>query len=393
MTEPVPYRARAWWGGELVADTTAAVRTVDGELRFPVGDVRLDLFVEGPTGWSTDVPGADLAAPGDWFDPDAPAAGDGRDVLQVADGVAVFDHRRVRIELDDGGDPKRWPVWGDASHLLDILDVRPQGDGTYRSVTRGGRGRTVVEASQVLGQCIVAAGRHAPGRRAVSAHLVMLRAAADHEPLTFVVEELAGGRTFSTVRVDVRQGGKLVAAATLLLDVTAPDLIRHEVEAPAVPGPEGTEPYDMAVTGRDLRVVDGAYTGDPEAAVGPPVIDAWVRFRAVPDDPYLHAALLAQFTGHMSIAAAMRPHAGVGQAAAHVTLSTAVNAISLSLHADVRADEWMLYRHLSSFAGDGMTHSECRVHTEDGRLLASFAADCMVRAFEGGTKVDHRTTM
>ena len=41
----------------------------------------------------------------------------------------------------------------------------------------------------------------------------------------------------------------------------------------------------MGVTGRDLRVVDGAYTADPDAPVGPPELDAWVRFRDVPDDP------------------------------------------------------------------------------------------------------------
>src|SRR3954452_28868 len=114
----------------------------------------------------------------------------------------------------------------------------------------------------------------------------------------------------------------------------------------------------MSVTGRDIRVVDDAYTDDSNAPVGPPILDAWVRFRDVPDDPYLHAGLLAQFTGHLSIAAAMRPHAGIGQRDAHRTLSTAINAISLSLHADVRADQWMLYRHLSTFGGDGMTRSE-----------------------------------
>ncbi len=139
----------------------------------------------------------------------------------------------------------------------------------------------------------------------------------------------------------------------------------------------------MSVTGRDVRVVDGAYTDDPDAAVGPPVIDAWVRFRDVPDDPCLHAGLLAQFTGHMSIAAALRPHPGVGQRQAHRTMSTAINAIGLSLHADIRADRWMLYHHVSTFAGDGMTRSECRVHDEQGRLLASFSVDAMVRGFEG----------
>jgi len=43
----------------------------------------------------------------------------------------------------------------------------------------------------------------------------------------------------------------------------------------------------------------------------------------------------------------------------------------------------MLYRHLSTFAGDGMTHSECRVHDGAGALLASFSVDAMVRRFAG----------
>jgi acyl-CoA thioesterase len=131
--------------------------------------------------------------------------------------------------------------------------------------------------------------------------------------------------------------------------------------------------------------------------VGPPVLDAWVRFRpgVLPaDDPPLHAGLLAQFTGHMSIAAALRPHAGIGQDQAHRTLSTGINAIAISFHGPVRADRWMLYHHLSTFAGDGMTHSECRVHDEDGALLASFTVEAMVRGFAGnGGTADDRTAL
>lgn len=187
---------------------------------------------------------------------------------------------------------------------------------------------------------------------------------------------------------NVSQDGTLRAGGTLLLDTSAPDVIRHGTGPPPTPRPEDCKPLDMGVSGREIRVAEGAYTGDPTAPSGPPVIDAWVRFDRLPDDPCLHAGLLAQFTGHMSIAAALRPHRGIGQDEAHRTLSTAVNAISLSLHAPVRADRWMLYHHLSTFAGDGMTHSECRVHDEDGLLLASFAVDAMVRGFEGlsGTK-------
>jgi acyl-CoA thioesterase len=310
------------------------------------------------------------------------------------DGHVVFDHDRVRVELLDGPDPKRFPTWGDAADLVDVLDVRPAGEGRYESVARASWQRPVVEGSQMLGQAIVACARHAPGRRAVSAHMVFLRAADAREPLCFELDELSAGRTLTTMSVAVTQGGRRCAAGTFLLDVTASDVVRHAVPPPAVPGPEECEPFDMGVTGRDLRFVDGAYTGDPAAPVGPPVLDAWVRFRQVPDDPALHAALLAQFTGHVSIAAALRPHQGVGQDQAHRTLSTAINAIAISFHGDARADRWMLYHHHSTFAGDGMTHAECRAHDLDGRLLASFTVDAMVRSFRADAgPVDDRTTL
>lgn len=285
-------------------------------------------------------------------------------------------------------------MWGDATDLIAILDVQPDGDGGFVSAVRGDWQRPVVEGSQMLGQAIVAAGRREPDRRAVSASMVFTRAADATRPLRFELDEIATGRTFSTFVSRVEQGPKTCAVGTLLLDRTAPDVLRHAVDAPDVPGPGECPHYDMGVTGRDLRIVDDAYTGDPDAPIGPPVLDAWVRYLDVPDDPPIHAALLAQFTGHLSIAAAMRPHAGVGQDQAHRTLSTGINAISLALHRDVRADRWMLYHHESTFAGDGMTHAECRVHDEDGDLLASFTVEAMVRAFADPTApVDERTSL
>jgi acyl-CoA thioesterase len=315
--------------------------------------------------------------------------------------LAAFDHERVRVELADeepGEDPraasvKRFPVWGDADQLIGILDVRREGPGSYVSVARSTPRRPVVEGSQMLGQAIVAAGRHAPGRRMVSGHMVFFRGADAAQPLRFELEAQSGGRTFSTLSVRVSQAGRVCAGGTLLLDVTAPDVIRHSEARPAVPGPYDCAPYDMSVMGRDIRVVDNAYTDDPDAPVGPAEIDAWVRFRRAPDDPALHAGLLAQFTGHMSIAAALRAHEGVGQRQAHRTLSTAINAIGISLHSEIRADRWMLYHHRSTFAGDGMTHSSGRVHDETGRLLASFTVDAMVRKFAGSGEVDDRTAL
>jgi len=410
---PPTVRARAWWSDELVADTDRAVRVESPDrapvLLFPSAAVRFDRFrrdgagAAGPLGgggarWRPADPAGDGPS-GDegvlWHYDGSPAGCEG-----VADVVA-FDHDRVRVELVDGGHDGandlvtiRFPNWGDAADLIAVMDVQPMGEHRYTSVARADWRRPVVEASQVLGQAIVAATRDCGGRRVVSAHLISARVADARLPLDFEVDPLADGRTFSSVVVAVTQGDRRVAAVTALLDVTAPDVIRHAVEAPDVAGPADSSPYDMSVTGRDLRIVDDAYTGDPDAPVGPPILDTWVRFREVPDDPCLHAGLLAQYTGHMSIAAAMRPHAGVGQADAHRTLSTAINAIAISFHAEPRADRWMLYHHLSTFAGDGMTHSECRVHDLDGGLLASFTVDAMVRGFADPSQtVDDRTAL
>ena len=427
---PCRLQARAWWGDELLGDTFDALR-MDREgqaplLWFPVADVRLDLLradhdpvtavpgsgAAGMRTWSTDLPptptGATGAAASDtWLTgSDERGEADGHAiVLQLLDpgpdrswasDHVTFDHDRVRVEVVDGADDDppedititRWPTWGDASDLIDLLDVRPDGEHRYVSTRRDNWQRPVVEASQMLGQAIVAASREAGGRRVVSAHMSFTRAADTDRPIEVDLDVVASGRTFSTVVATVTQGGRTCAVGTFLLDDTADDVVRHAVAPPAVPGPLDSPPLDMGVTGRDLRVVDGAYTSDPEAPVGPPELDAWIRFRDVPDDPALHAALLAQFTGHFSIAAALRPHAGIGQMEAHRSLSTAINAIAISFHGDVRADRWMLYHHLSTFAGDGMSHSECRVHDEKGGLVASFTVDAMIRRFAARSAVD-----
>ena len=409
-----PFTARATWAGQVVAESSSAIRVELADepplLFFPLEDVRLGAFhrdegagapfpVPGGELWSTDTRNDLPTTTKDWRSRGADDL-DGVGVLHTFTeappghewlaGLATFDHRRVTVELVDpmgdvdprGLTVKRFPTWGDASQLIDMLDVTPVETGRFSSVARTTHHRPVVEGSQMLGQAIVAAGRHAPGRRVVSAHMVFTRAADAGQPLSFALEEVSAGRSFTTLVVNVQQADRRCAVGTLLLDVTAPDVIRHAIAAPDVPGPYECEPYDMSVTGRDLRVAEGAYTDDPEAPVGPPVIDAWVRFRDVPDDPSLHAGLLAQFTGHMSIAAALRPHEGVGQREAHRTLSTAINAISLSFHTDVHADRWMLYHHESTFAGDGMTRSECQVRDEEGCLVASFSVDAMVRRFE-----------
>ena len=136
----------------------------------------------------------------------------------------------------------------------------------------------------------------------------------------------------------------------------------------------------MRVTGRELRIVNGDYRPDPDH-VGPPELHCWIRFRDAPSEPYLHAALMAQPTTHWTIAAAMLPHPGFGEAQAHLTLSTGIMAVNMAFHDDVDVTQWLLYSNPAIHAGRGLVQGEGHVFTEDGRLVASYTVQAMVREF------------
>lgn len=302
--------------------------------------------------------------------------------------------------LDDMGsdDPrdhtvKRLPIWGDQRDLLAVLDVGMIEPGRYGAASRPDPARPVVEGSQMLAQTMVAAMRHAPGRRPVSASMFFARVVSTEAPYEISLGEVANGRTFTALAPQVTQNGKVCTAGTVLLDVTAPDLIRSEAPAPQVPGPHECEPHDMGITGRDVRFVGDAYRFDEDAPVGPPELDVWIRFRDAVDDEALNVGELVHLAGMFSIGAAMRPHPGIGLGQAHRSISTGVNAISMSIHAPIRAHEWMLYHYDVRFAGNGMTHAACSVHDTAGSILASFSIDAMVRGMLDTGGRDHRTAM
>jgi acyl-CoA thioesterase II len=149
---------------------------------------------------------------------------------------------------------------------------------------------------------------------------------------------------------------------------------------PDVGGPRDAQHHDMWVTGRDLRIIDGAYSPDPDR-IGPPELQVWMRFRDAPDESYLHDALLAQSTTHWTIAAAMRPHPGIGEAQAHATLSTGIMGVTLAFHEEVDVTQWLLYSNPAIHAGQGRAQGEGHVFTEDGRLVASYTVQAMIRGF------------
>ncbi|HEV2368401.1 MAG TPA: DUF427 domain-containing protein [Acidimicrobiales bacterium] len=392
----LPARARARHGNLVLAESSTCLLVEETDhvprLYFPVDHVRFDLLA--PTDHHTICP---FKGQADYWSLTAvePAlenvvwayATPFDEVAGLIGHVCFYDDR-VTVEIVDewpgrGADAatvNRFPRWGDASELVRILDVKPTGNGRFVSPSYPSV-RNVVEGSHLLAQAITAASKTEPAQRVTSAFMTFPRAASFDQPIDLVVDVLRRGRTFSTLSVRAEQVGELRAPALMLLDSGAPDLFRVGPEMPKVSGPEDSEPYDYRVTGRDVRVVDGAYSPDPDR-VGPPEIYAWVRFRDDPGPPYLHDALVAQPTGHWTIAAAMRPHPGFGEADAHINLSTAIMSISIAFHDRAPVTEWLLYANSALYAAGGLAQGDGRVFSEDGRLVASYTVQAMIRRFQ-----------
>ena len=277
-------------------------------------------------------------------------------------------------------------VGSSVAGMVEVFDVRAEGGHRYVGTSDGGA-RRVVDGSQLAAQAVVAASKELPDHVVRSVHAVFTRAVDDGRELWLDVDVTHRGRTFAGAVVTVGQGDRRCATATLLLDTPTGDVIRHAAAPPVVGTPADAVPYDMPMEGRELRLVGTTDPNDPDE-VGPPVLDAWLRYRSVPVRGDLARALLTHFTGHLSISTTMRPHRGVGTALAHRRLSTAVMSLTVTFHDPVAWDGWLLYHHERTQVGGGMSYVRGQVFTEEGALLASFSQEGMIRAF-GDDPVAH----
>ena len=277
--------------------------------------------------------------------------------------------------------PTSVSTWGDAAHLVDILDVRPEGDGRFVSVARASEARPVVEGSQMLGQAIVAASRRRrsaggvgldgvpPGGRRRSAPDLRPRRAErrphvhDHGGVGAPGRPSPGERDRPARRDDARRHPPRRATAAGRR-AGRQRALRHGRHRPGGPRRRRRVHRRPRRPGRSRRC------STPGSAS--------------PTCPRTRRSTSACWPSSPATCRSPPPSAPTPASArmpAHRTLSTAINAIALSVHADVHADRWMRYHHHSTFAGDGMTHAECRVYDEPGDLLASFTVDAMVRPF------------
>lgn len=272
---------------------------------------------------------------------------------------------------------------GKLEELLAVLELEPAGDGRFRAQNFAAGAGGVVFGGQLLAQTIVAGATADPAKQVRSVHTVFARGGALEKPLEIEVEPLHVGRALASATVTVRQGDRLCTRSLVLLSAEEPDLIRHGAEPPAVAGPDEAVPSAGEGDFWEVRVVDGVSLVDPDA-VGPPELYVWSRFPGARATGVLGQALLSYATDGFLIGTAMRPHKGIGQSMAHLSISTSVLTHTLSFHEPVDAGEWYLLAQSSPYAGRGRSYGRGDIFSGDGRLVASFVQENMIRSFPQG---------
>lgn len=257
--------------------------------------------------------------------------------------------------------------------FLDALDLTSAGDGVFEG-TNTGEGHGVIFGGQLLAQTIVAAARSGDGKRVRSVQTVFARGGSRDQGITLQVEPMHAGRSFASMTVSAVQGDRLCCRSLVLLDQPDDDLVRHQAPMPEIGGP----PVDAADAWWQVSTVGGVDLMD--ATPGPAELDVWTRFPGAPEDEVVSQAMLAYASDGFLIGTAMRPHEGLDQSMAHVSVATTVLTHTLSFHDPFHAGDWLLMSQESTHAGSGRAHGRAVVHTADGRHVASFVQDSMLRA-------------
>ncbi len=247
-----------------------------------------------------------------------------------------------------------------------------------------------VFGGQVLAQALLAAAATvAPERSAHSVHGYFLRPGDVAAPITFAVERLRDGRSFSARRTHALQADRPILSMITSFQLDQPGA-EHSTPAPEVPDPEALPssldvlaPMDHPMAsfwGRygafEVRHVEPElYQGaDPERTDRQHV---WMRSRGpLPDDPAVHRALLAFACDQVMLEPVLRRH---GASWAEPGLSVASLDHAMWWHRPVRVDEWLLYAQASPSAQGGRGLGTASVFDRSGALVATIAQEGMVR--------------
>lgn len=278
--------------------------------------------------------------------------------------------------------------------LLETLDLEAVEVDIFRGVSPM-EDRMRVFGGQVAAQALVAAGRTVSGgagesRPVHSLHAYFLRPGDPRIPILYRVDRIREGRSFTTRRVEGVQRGEAIFHLSASFH-TPEEGVSHQEPMPTVPYPETLPTWSerMAPHAEELgdwyrrpRPIDVRHIGEPvrtvpDASPRAPQHRVWLRADGkLPEDPLLHACVVAYASDMTLLDTTMLPHGLIwGQdGSTQASLDHA-----MWFHRPVHADDWLLYDQRSPTASGARGLATGTIFTRDGMLAVSVVQEGLIR--------------
>ena len=276
--------------------------------------------------------------------------------------------------------------------LVNLLTLEPIEENLFRGSSQD-LGFRQLFGGQVLGQSLSAMSQTVEDARHVhSLHGYFLRPGDASLPVVYQVDRVRDGGSFSTRRVTAIQKGQPIftSSASFQYDENG---FEHQNPMPDVVGPENLpSELEMIRQRADLipesmrekllcakpiefRPVVGEDPFNPKVA--DPIKYVWFRADgSLPDTPALHKYLLAYASDFGLLTTSLLPH---GKGVWQKDMQVASLDHALWFHADLRADDWLLYAMDSPWAGNSRGFSRGSVYNRAGQLVASVTQEGLIR--------------
>jgi acyl-CoA thioesterase-2 len=273
--------------------------------------------------------------------------------------------------------PERWSL----DRLLSLFDLEQIGDDTFEAPNPMRGPWTRVFGGQVAAQAVRASQLTVPSERVIhSLHAYFIRPGRPGDPIEMHVERPRDGRSFTSRRVKAVQAGEVIFDMIASFHRAEPGPEYQVPLANDVPSPEDApEPQGMFGRMRSVMPFDMRELGPTEPVDGiyRSTRRAWFRTAGeLPDDPQIHACVLA-FASDMGVVSAARvPVAGEDEWARFMGASL---DHAVWFHRLIRPDEWVLFdlRTVSSYGARGLAAGT--MHTREGVLGVSVAQEALIR--------------
>jgi acyl-CoA thioesterase-2 len=276
--------------------------------------------------------------------------------------------------------------------LITLLELEPLEVNLFRGLSPD-EDRQRVFGGQVAGQALIAAGRTVdPARRVHSLHAYFLRPGDPRVPIIYEVDRIRDGRSFTTRRVVAIQHGAAIFNLQTSFQIVE-DGPEHQYPMPDVPPPEELptfleriEPYKDRFSPEMWSWMERERPIETRSCEPPRWIDqtprdarqhVWIRANGtLPDDPLLHACVVAYASDLTLLDTAVAPHQ---ISYTDDTFQIASLDHAMWFHRPFRADEWLLYDQLSPSAQGARGLAEGFIYSRDGRLCVTVIQEGLIR--------------